>query len=182
MSGAGASYLFWLLEPGAGCAPVPAAGTGYRTELWRPAHGGTAPAGAGGASFQACWLLARLGVFANRDYGHLAVYAGSRLVHRSGVYPGFFRFPFMGRDDLQIGNTWTDPEHRGRGLAAHAVREVVARTARPGRRFWYVVEDSNAASIRVIEKAGFVLAGRGERTSRLGLRALGAFELTLPAG
>ena len=38
------------------------------------------------------------------------------MIHRSGVYPRI-PIPSWGTDDLQIGDTWTDPEYRGRGLA-----------------------------------------------------------------
>ena len=46
-----------------------------------------------------------------------------------------------------------------------------------GRTFWYVVDEDNASSIRVAEKAGFRLVGSGLRTKRLGLRVLGRFVL-----
>lgn len=84
----------------------------------------------------------------------------------------------MSAADLQIGDTWTLPEMRGRGLAVHAVRFVLTQMQRPGRRFWYVVAEDNTPSIKVIEKCGFVLFGTGIRTSRYGLRMLGAFEVT----
>jgi RimJ/RimL family protein N-acetyltransferase len=90
----------------------------------------------------------------------------------------------MARGDLQVGDSWTDPGYRGRGLALHAVRQVLARTACPGRVFWYVVNEENAASIRVAEKAGFVHHATGVRTARLGVRLLGDFRITggpLPA-
>ena len=177
----GTRYLFFLLEPDGVPAPASDPGPGFRTVLWRPSDGGVAPRGARGKVFAAYWLMHRLRVFANRDYAQLAVYAGDALVHRSGAYPRFFRFPFMASADLQIGNTWTDPAYRGRGLAGYALRELVARTARPGRRFWYVVEEENAPSVRVIERAGFVLAGTGRRTARWGVRALGAYEMDAPA-
>jgi RimJ/RimL family protein N-acetyltransferase len=45
----------------------------------------------------------------------------------------------------------------------------------PERRFWYVVEDANVASIRVIEKAGFILTGIGKRVPRLGIGLLGYY-------
>ena len=81
----------------------------------------------------------------------------------------------MAKNDLQIGDTWTLPEYRGQGLASLAVGAIVGACRRPGRAFWYVVDQNNLASIRAIEKSGFVKIGEGIRTKRFGLRALGAF-------
>lgn len=103
-------------------------------------------------------------VFTRRDYGQLLLFAGTRVIHRSGVYPRFFRFPFMGPDDLQIGDTWTHPAYRGQGAAVQAIQEIVRRHARSGRWIWYVTETINQASIRVAEKAGLMMVGHGVRS------------------
>jgi len=84
----------------------------------------------------------------------------------------------MSAEDLQIGDTWTEPDHRGKGIASWAINEIVRLKQQPGRRFWYVVENNNLPSIRAIEKAGFVRVGSGMRTKRLGLKLLGSFEMT----
>lgn len=150
--------------------------------LWRPSLRDIAPRGVIGKSFKVWWLFHHLRLFANRDYALFVIYHEGMLVHRSGVYPGYLRFPFMAPDDLQIGNTWTSPHERGRGLASAAIAEIIRLLARPGRNFWYLVESENVASIRVVERAGFRLAGVGERRPRLGLRFLGAFYLNNIAG
>jgi len=84
----------------------------------------------------------------------------------------------MGKQDLQIGDTWTHPDYRGRGLAVAAIVIIARAVRRPGRRLWYLAESDNETSIRVIERAGFTFVGIGDRTRRLGLRALGQFRLT----
>ena len=81
----------------------------------------------------------------------------------------------MQANDLQIGDTWTDPGHRGKGLAASSIQEIVARCARPGRAFWYLVDDANSASIKAVERAGFSLAGEGRIQKRFGLGILGEY-------
>ncbi len=81
----------------------------------------------------------------------------------------------MANDDLQIGDVWTDPKHRGRGIASFAIRQIVAAKAMRDRRIWYIVETDNSQSIRIVEKLGFVRAGTGTRTKRLGLCLLGQF-------
>jgi RimJ/RimL family protein N-acetyltransferase len=145
-----------------------------RDRLWPPA---VLP-----QSVNRTWsLLHHVGAFANPDFGVLTLLEGETLVHRSGVFPGFFRFPFMRPDDLQIGDTWTAEPARGRGLAGLAIREVLRATGRPGRRYWYLVEEGNAASIRVIEKMGFHLVGSGAKLPRFGSSALGFYALTSAA-
>jgi RimJ/RimL family protein N-acetyltransferase len=87
----------------------------------------------------------------------------------------------MGKDDLQAGDTWTDPSERGKGLATFALQTVLNTSSFRKHTCWYVVESENIASIRVVEKAGFKLAGTGRRRRRFGLGILGQFELTEPA-
>ena len=83
----------------------------------------------------------------------------------------------MTEDDLQIGDTWTAPEHRGKGLANFAVQEIIKQQKQWKRGFWYVVEEDNLSSIRVIEKAGFRRLGEGTRKSRMGMRFLGSYSV-----
>lgn len=121
------------------------------------------------------WVLHRLHVFAGDGCGALLVRDSTRLVHYSGFTPRFWRFPFLADGDLQIGHTWTDPAYRGEGIALFALQTVVRLERKPGRRFWYVVEDVNLASIRVAEKAGFALAGEGTWIKPWGLQLPGSF-------
>jgi RimJ/RimL family protein N-acetyltransferase len=77
--------------------------------------------------------------------------------------------------DLQIGDTFTELDYRGKGFAERTLRDIVRRLSKPGVTLWYVVAEENAASIRVAEKCGFELLGRGNRVKRLGLRILGSY-------
>jgi RimJ/RimL family protein N-acetyltransferase len=118
------------------------------------------------------------GMFHGPGYGAVLIARpGVELDHRSMVMPRFARFPFMAKDDLQIGATFTRPEARGQGLALRGVLEIVKHFAQPGRSFWYLTEASNPASIAVIRKAGFELAGTGQKHPRFGLRFLGFYDI-----
>jgi len=149
----------------------------YTYKLWHPKVSSIVPPGIPLTPFAAWWMMHYLHVFRNRDYGLFLVYSGQELVHRSGIFPGYFRFPFMSPDDLQIGDTWTHPGHIGRGIASFAIRQILFSKRKAGRNFWYVVRRGNLSSVRVIEKAGFVKAGEGIRAKRLGLRILGSFRI-----
>jgi RimJ/RimL family protein N-acetyltransferase len=145
--------------------------------IWTPSLFSFKPKGVPWLPFGVWWAAHYLKVFANRDYSLYVVYDGERLVHRSCVFPGYFRFPFMNRTDLQIGDTFTAPEYRGRGIATRAIQEILSAFKERAGRIWYVVEEDNAPSIRAVEKAGFQLIGEGVRTKRFGLRVFGSYVL-----
>lgn len=176
------SILFFAMN----CEAAPHVGAlppGYHAELWRPTLRVARPAGMEGRAPLAWWALHHLHVFANRDYAQLVIRdAAGMLVHRAGVFPRWPRFPFMRASDLQVGDTWTHPAHRGRRLAAVAIREVAVRMAAPARTLWYLTDASNVHSIRAAERAGMRLRGVGTRQPRLGLHLLGAFRLAEGAG
>ena len=168
-------YVFYRLDHRRairGNAEIP-----YEMILWRPSLRSLAPRGLPLMPYAVWALFHALHVFANRDYAILVVYDHGRVLHQSCVFPRWSRFPFMKPFDLQIGDTWTDPEYRGKGIAAAAIRRIVDEMARPGRSFWYVCEESNDASIRVIEKAGFERVGSGVKLPRLGLSILGYYAM-----
>ncbi len=169
------TFRFYRCDAPPAGAAAPRLPSEYAARLWTPEDGGLAPRGLALAPFGIWTVMHRLGMFANGEYGVFVVYRDGRLVHRSGLFPRYARFPFMAREDLQIGDVWTDPEHRNRGLASFALRRLVDDKVRGGRRLWYVVEGDNAASIRTVEKCGFAVVGTGARTKRLGLSLLGQF-------
>jgi RimJ/RimL family protein N-acetyltransferase len=171
-------YVFYVRERHDQTVPdTPDMGRNYRYGLWRPARNHLYPPGMRGLPFIVWWVMHYLGIFANRDYSIFVAYDSSLLIHRSVVFPRYFRFPFMTDSDLQIGDTWTHPEYRRQGLAAYAMLKILETHHAPGRRFWYVVEEDNVPSIKVIEKAGFIKHGYGRRGRRAGLRILGTFDL-----
>jgi RimJ/RimL family protein N-acetyltransferase len=152
---------------------------GCSVVLWRPTSLPLMPRGVPlGAFWFAWWLMDRLHVFRSGDFSIVAIYEGDRLVHRTVAFPKYLRFPFMDDADLNLGETWTDPSMRGRGLAGIALRQAVTRLAAPGRAFWYVYKASNSASAGVIRKTGFKRVGVGRKVKRLGVNAIGFLSFT----
>jgi RimJ/RimL family protein N-acetyltransferase len=147
----------------------------YEFSLWKPGFTSLVPKGISLIPFGAWWMLHQFHVFANRDYSLFLARSNGKIVHRTCVFPRYFRFPFMAKDDLQIGDTWTREDHRGKGIAPFAIQQVLQLLGQPGRRFWYVTAETNLPSIRAAEKGGFILAGKGRRTKRFGVRAIGSF-------
>ena len=158
---------------------VPDAVPGLRSEFWRPSAYRLVPEGMRLFPFSVWWVFHFLRVFWSQEYCVFTVRdPRGRVVHHSVVTPGYLRFPFMKRGDLQIGNVWTAEDQRGKGLAVFGIRSILHACGRPGRTFWYLLEKENAASIRAAEKAGLELCGTGRRRSRLGISVLGYYELT----
>jgi len=145
---------------------------GYAFRVWTPTMRHPRPATMGLSS--AAWTLFHYcGLFASEGYCTVYIVHGERIVHRSCVLPRYFRWPFMGEDDLQISSTWTAPEFRGKGLASLALAHIVRTMPAARRRFWYVTRESNIPSIRVCRRVGFKLLSYGTRGATLGFRCLG---------
>ena len=151
---------------------------GYTSEAWRPGMIRIKAKGIPVFPFVVWWIFHILHMFSNRYYGLFIIRSGNKVIHRSVITPRYLRFPFMAADDIQIGDTWTDPIERGKGLATIALESVLRTSSSRKRTCWYVVEPGNRASIRVVEKAGFILAGRGTRTRPFGLDIIGRYVLT----
>jgi RimJ/RimL family protein N-acetyltransferase len=151
----------------------------YWWTVWRPRTWPALPAGLPNLRFRLRllfrWVLHRLHLFAGSGSGVLLIYDHRRVVHYSGFTPKYWRFPFVADDDFQIGDTWTEPAYRKKGLASFALQRIVAMLAKPGRRLWYVVEDVNAPSIQVVEKAQFTRAAEGTWVRPWGLKLAGAY-------
>lgn len=158
----------------------------YSWTTWRPRIWPALPRGLSGLKlklrFLFRWALYRAHLFGGSECGALLVYEGERMAHYSGYTPRYWRFPFLADDDLQIGDTWTDPAYRGRGLALFALLTLEAILERPNRRLWYVVGELNQPSIRVAEKAHFTLAAEGARVKRWRLKLAEAYVMGRPCG
>lgn len=62
-------------------------------------------------------------------------------------------------DEVELISMWVAPAHRGTGLAARLIEQVVAWAASQGKGTFLMVRDDNAAAIRAYARAGF--ADRG---------------------
>ena len=146
----------------------------YRWVTWRP---GFVPLDKTLADV--AWIgFHHLRFFSNPGYCRLFAYDLGKVVHRSTIFPRWARYPFMGADDLQIGNVWTHPQYRGRGLAKEAFNKIITDNAKTGRTFWYIVSDDNMASMSAATAVGFTPVGTGVRRKRFGIKLFGFFDIT----
>ncbi|HEY2104284.1 MAG TPA: GNAT family protein, partial [Candidatus Binataceae bacterium] len=153
----------------------------YEWSIWKPALNSMMPKGMAQLRKRLAsrWIMHQVRLFSNREYQVLIIrHARNRdIVHYSGATGGYWRWPFMGAGDMQIGDTWTDPNHRGHGLARFALVQLLSTLGQPGRHIWYVVGEDNAASIAVAQAGGMTLVGRGMRTTPRVFRFLHAYEI-----
>lgn len=89
---------------------------------------------------------------------------GENLVHRSYVIPKCSKFPFMGKEDYEIGPCFTYPKYRGKGIYPAVLKTICNRVGNEHTTFYMIVEDTNTPSIKGIEKAGFQKCGIVEIT------------------
>lgn len=148
-------------------------------EVWRPSLMHARPAGLPMMPY-AIWALFWLfRIFRDPGYSIYLIRdaATGKVIHRSHIFPRWLRFPFMKPGDLQIGDTFTDPDYRGNKLAEIALTKIASDLSQEGRTLWYVVREDNASSIRVAEKSGFKVIGKGDRYKRFGSGLLGVFRI-----
>lgn len=70
----------------------------------------------------------------------------------------------MGKADFQIGPCYTVPEFRGKGLYTNTLLYIISQNEYKKSSFWMIVDENNGASIRGIEKAGFLKIGKVKKT------------------
>lgn len=119
--------------------------------------------------------MSRLKILKNDDYSALVIEdENGRLIHRALCIPAWFQFPFMKAADIQIGDVYTVPAARRRGIAAFGLRYCLQRLSRPGRDVYYVAQAVNTPSHRLALAAGlhFHLLAR-----KLPTRAIGYYSL-----
>jgi hypothetical protein len=97
----------------------------YTYKFWYPSFTSVLPKGLKKFSALVWRLFHHLKLFANSNYGIFLIYDNEKLIHRSFIFPKYFRLPFMAKNDLQIGDTNTDPNYRGKNLATFAIQEIV---------------------------------------------------------
>lgn len=101
-------------------------------------------------------------MFAILTFGKAKIFyvcESGEVAHTSYVVPRCLKFPFLKKGDFEIGPCHTEVSHRGKGLYPMALNAIVHSAGSKGTEFYMIVDESNAASIRGIEKAGFTRCG-----------------------
>lgn len=173
------AILFYRYSCSQDPPPLPSGISSYTAQVWRPSGISVVPACGLSPLTRLAWTGFHLSrIFRNRDHTVVLLHRNGLCVHRTLLFPPYFRFPFMSPDDLQCGDIWTHPSERGHGLATAGLALALYHAWQSNRRFWYLTEEINRASCLLAAKAGFHLVGRGQRRARCGLKILGQFVMT----
>ena len=89
------------------------------------------------------------------------------IAHISYVVPKCYKFPFMDKQDYEIGPCWTKEEYRGRGLYGRALGHIIGKFGGEDTHFYMIVHEGNKSSMRGVEKAGFEICGYVKKTKWL---------------
>jgi GNAT superfamily N-acetyltransferase len=154
---------------------------GMTLRIWQPARHGFPPHGSRDMANVVWWLLNRLGFFVTDEFTELTVWRGDTKVHRLLVTPRWHRSPFMGPDDLEVGNMWTRPDARGQKLGHTIIGEAYRLFGDRERRWWWLTDDNNAASIAIAARCNYRRIGAGYKTRPLGIRLWGQYRFD-PSG
>jgi len=127
------------------------------------------------------WLLMHyLGLFSNKKFGLALLYKKNKLIHRTLITPKYFRFPFMAKEDIQVGDLWTDSKYRNFGLATTALQAIVQlHSVDTNASIWYVTEGNNIPSVHTALKNNFQLYGTGEKISVFGVALFGRYTINM---
>ena len=118
------------------------------------------------------WLAHRLGLFPNKDYSAVIIKDNDKFVLKMLVVPRYFKWPFMGPNDLQFIYGTTNPDYRRLGVARIAMDIAISHLSTDGRKFWGVISEDNQPSIKWVEKVGFLYVGKIEERKLLGIPLL----------
>lgn len=145
-------------------------------EIWSPSALKLKPAGLGWFPFCVWWLFHYVRIFRDRTYKIYLLRMDDKIVHRSCIFPAFFRFPIMRLDDLQVGDIWTVESERRLGLSLTVLIQIL--NDYQNRTIWFLCEATNTASARLAKSAGMELYGVGTRASKFGFGVFGQFVVT----
>ena len=149
---------------------------GYSFSLWRPALNRITPKGLFRRTFIFCWIFHILRLFKSSNYSIFIIYYDQKIVHYSVVMPPFFKYPFMNKNDIQIGPIDTESDHRRKGLSSYTIGKIIDTYLQLDTQFWYIVRDENEISKRVIEKYGFTAWGEGSNRKILSIPGTGIYK------
>ncbi len=104
--------------------------------------------------------------------GRLAIYyvknqENGDIMHTSYVIGKCFKFPFMAKEDIEIGPCQTAKEYRGRGIYKNVLNFINNEKSSCSKTAYMIVKTDNTPSIKGIEAAGFKRVGLLSKSKRL---------------
>jgi len=110
------------------------------------------------------WFIVTMG-----KYKIIYLKKDDNIIHYTHILPKFFKLPFLGKNDLEIGPSWTKESYRGKGIFPGVINYVIQSFKEKGRKFYIFADIDNISSQKAIEKARFYMCGNGYKTDFLGI-------------
>jgi len=121
------------------------------------------------------YIFNYFGIFTSRDYRVVYLKNSFEILHRTIIFPKFFRFPFMNKNDLQVGDILTKESLRGKGVASQVLSEILS--SYKTKSFWFLCDENNISSVLIAHKNNFKLVGYGHKVTPLGLNIFSYYKL-----
>ena len=141
--------------------------------VWRPGLFSIKPPGSSWFPFFIWYLFYFFFIFKSPHYCVYLIYSKKKIIHRSCVFPPFFRFPFMAKGEIQIGDIWTLEDYRNKGLSKKVLQLIIKDFS--DRPIWFLCDSENYTSIALAKGVGFNHFAAGLRLNRFGINALGKY-------
>jgi hypothetical protein len=103
------------------------------------------------------------------------IYRNNNIVHYTMILSKSIKFPFMSKEDIQFGPSWTHPDERKKGLMKFALYTYIKISNKKERKYWWLCRENNNVSRIAIEKKGFNIYGTGIKKNVLPLKILSKF-------
>ncbi len=110
------------------------------------------------------WFLITLG-----KYKIIYVEKDNTIIHYTHILPKFFKFPFMGSKDLEIGPSWTSELYRGKSIFPAVITYIIHVFKDDNRIFYSFAHIDNKPSQKAILKSGFNKWKNGNKIGKLGI-------------
>ena len=77
------------------------------------------------------------------------------IIHESYVIHKCYKFPFLGKNDIEIGPCYTHENWRGKGIYPAVLNMINEEELTNFDKSYMIIDSSNTASIRGVIKAGY---------------------------
>lgn len=108
-------------------------------------------------------------ILCGRKFLILLLFDQEVIVHYYYITSKTYRFGYMNKEDINLGQTFTLPSYRGRGIHTSMERVIRSYYAQKPRFLWGYVDIGNKASQRVMEKSGFEFVSYAKMSTMTGI-------------
>ncbi len=134
----------------------------YHVKIWKPSLTRIVPPGYS-VKYFFYWLAHFLRIFRNRYFSAIYIYFNDELVSSMLIVPAYFKWPFMGKNDVQFCYSMTRVEYRGRGINTFVKLYSRYLYKNEDIRFWGVVDPENHTNIKILKKVGLKFFSEARR-------------------